>query len=97
MDNTLEKTNDVFVLQITDNRETEEIHSFRSCYDSLETAKVQMYIDIIRVIMDEGTTPFKDIQWHRDVLVYEAGKVKWEIVRASMYTTKHCFTAKAVS
>ena len=97
MDNTLEKTNDVFVLQITDNRETEEIHTFRSCYDSLDTAKVQMYLDIIRVIMDEGTTPFKDIQWHRNDLAYEVDKVRWEISRAPMYTTTHNFTAKAVS
>ena len=58
------KEKEIYLLQIKDSRDANAPEVHNSSYDSCEAAKVQMYVDILRVVMDKGVKPFEDIQWH---------------------------------
>ena len=82
------KEKEIYLLQIKDSRNANAPEVHNSSYDSFEAAKVQMYVDILRVVMDKGVKPFEDIQWHGCKTAYKAAGVEWTITPVPLYSVK---------
>lgn len=76
----------IYLLQIKDCRDANAPKVYNSTYNSLEAAKVQMYVDILRVVMDKGVKPFEDIQWAGVYTAYKAAGMEWTITSVPLYS-----------